>query len=51
MVHVGLDLSRTRLDVHVMDESGAPLEVSSPAFFGPGSYWSYATSWLFNQAS
>jgi hypothetical protein len=25
--------------------------VSSPAFFGPGSYWSYATSWLFNQAS
>ena len=22
MVHVGLDLSRTRLDVHVMDESG-----------------------------
>jgi hypothetical protein len=26
-------------------------EVSSPAFFGPGPYWSYATSWLFNQAS
>jgi integrase/recombinase XerD len=26
-------------------------ELSSPAFFGPGSYWSYATSWLFNQAS
>jgi hypothetical protein len=25
--------------------------MSSPAFFGPGSYWSYATSWLFNQAS
>ena len=25
--------------------------LSSPAFFGPGSYWSYATSWLFNQAS
>ena len=22
MVHVGLDLSRTRLDVHVMDEAG-----------------------------
>src|ERR671921_336451 len=28
MVHVGLDLSRTRLDVHVMDESGAPLAVT-----------------------
>jgi hypothetical protein len=27
------------------------LKLSSPAFFGPGSYWSYATSWLFNQAS
>jgi hypothetical protein len=27
------------------------VQVSSPAFFGPGSYWSYATSWLFNQAS
>ena len=26
-------------------------DLSSPAFFGPGSYWSYATSWLFNQAS
>src|SRR3954451_14879509 len=25
MLHVGLDLSRTRLDVHVMDEAGAPL--------------------------
>jgi hypothetical protein len=25
--------------------------LSSPAFFGPGSYWSYATSWLFSQAS
>jgi transposase len=29
MVHVGLDLSRTRLDVHVMDESGAPLVVTT----------------------
>jgi transposase len=29
MVHVGLDLSRTRLDVHVMDESGAPLAVTT----------------------
>ena len=27
------------------------IRVSSPAFFGPGSYWSYATSWLFSQAS
>ena len=25
--------------------------MSSPAFFGPGSYWSYAASWLFSQAS
>jgi hypothetical protein len=31
MVHVGLDLSRTRLDVHVMDESGAPLAVTTAA--------------------
>ena len=29
MVHVGFDLSRTRLDVHVMDESGAPLAVTT----------------------
>jgi hypothetical protein len=29
MVHVGLDLSRTRLDVHVMDEPGAPLAVTT----------------------
>jgi hypothetical protein len=29
MVHVGLDLSRTRLDVHVMDESGVPLAVTT----------------------
>ena len=29
MVHVGLDLSRTRLDVDVMDESGAPLAVTT----------------------
>jgi len=26
-------------------------DLSSPAFFGPGFYWYYATSWLFNQAS
>src|SRR6266576_153227 len=29
MVHVGLDLSRTRLDVHVMNEAGAPLAVTT----------------------
>ena len=29
MVHVGLDLSRTRLDVHVMDEAEAPLAVTT----------------------
>ena len=29
MVHVGLDLSRTRLDVHVMDEVGTPLAVTT----------------------
>jgi transposase len=29
MVHVGLDLSRARLDVHVMDEAGAPLAVTT----------------------
>jgi hypothetical protein len=31
MVHVRLDLSRTRLDVQVMDESGAALEVTTAA--------------------
>jgi transposase len=29
MLHVGLDLSRTRLDVHVMDEAGAPVLVTT----------------------
>ncbi|HEY5878199.1 MAG TPA: integrase core domain-containing protein [Nakamurella sp.] len=28
-----------------------PEHMSCPAFFGPGSYWFYAASWLFNQAS
>src|SRR5919107_2921844 len=28
MLHVGLDLSRTRVDVHVMDETGAPVLVT-----------------------
>lgn len=31
MLHVGLDLSRTRLDVHVMDEKGASLSVTTAA--------------------
>jgi transposase len=31
MVHVGLDLSRTRLDVHVMDEAGTPLAITTAA--------------------
>jgi transposase len=31
MLHVGLDLSRTRLDVHAMDESGAPVAVTTAA--------------------
>ena len=29
MLHVGMDLSRTRLDVHVMNEAGETLEVSA----------------------
>ena len=36
MVHVGLDLSRTRLDVHVMDEAGAPLAVTTAVPDGGG---------------
>src|ERR687894_1503055 len=31
MSHVGLDLSRTRVDVHVMDETGAPVLVTTAA--------------------
>src|SRR4051794_6232843 len=31
MLHVGLDLSRTRLDVHVMTEVGAPVLVTTAA--------------------
>src|SRR5918997_97028 len=31
MLHVGLDLSRTRVDVHVMDETGAPVLVTRSA--------------------
>ncbi len=31
MLHVGLDLSRTRLDVHVMDETGASVAVTTAA--------------------
>ena len=35
----------------LLESSTPEARLSSPAFFGPGSYWSYATSWLFNQAS
>jgi transposase len=31
MLHVGLDLSRTRLDVHAMDETGASVAVTTAA--------------------
>src|SRR5687767_6639576 len=31
MLHVGLDLSRTRLDVHAMDDTGAPIAVTTAA--------------------
>jgi transposase len=31
MLHVGLDLSRTRLDVHAMDEAGASVAVTTAA--------------------
>jgi transposase len=31
MLHVGLDLSRTRLDVHAMNEAGAPVAVTTSA--------------------
>src|SRR3712207_7893939 len=31
MLHVGLDLSRTRLDVHAMNEAGAPIAVTTAA--------------------
>ena|SRR5215218_10248304 len=31
MLHVGLDLSRTRLDVHAMDEAGKPVLVTRSA--------------------
>src|SRR3954467_638107 len=31
MLHVGLDLSRTRVDVHVMNEAGAPVLVTTAA--------------------
>ena len=30
MLHAGLDLSRHRLDVHVMSEDGAALKVTTP---------------------
>jgi transposase len=31
MLHVGLDLSRTRVDVHAMDEAGTPVAVTTAA--------------------
>jgi hypothetical protein len=31
MLHVGLDLSRARLDVHVMDDTGPPIAVTTAA--------------------
>src|SRR3954462_15818243 len=31
MLHVGLDLSRTRVDMHVMNEAGAPMLVTTAA--------------------
>src|SRR3954465_5104926 len=31
MLHVGLDLSRTRLDVHAMDQTGTPVAVTTAA--------------------
>src|SRR3954462_349928 len=31
MLHVGLDLSRTRVDVHVMNEAGTPMLVTTAA--------------------
>src|SRR3954469_4446806 len=36
MLHVGLDLSRTRLDVHAMNEAGAPVAVTTAAPDGGG---------------
>ena len=43
-------LTLTSLDGFIGDGDYS-WSVSSPAFFGPGSYWSYATAWLFSQAS
>jgi hypothetical protein len=31
MLHAGLDLSRARLDVHAVDETGAPVAVMTAA--------------------
>jgi hypothetical protein len=40
-----------RMHLVTLATNAGQVALSSPAFFGPGSYWSYATSWLFNQAS
>ena len=45
------ELADERAGLADLRDSLADQGVSSPEFFGPGSYWSYATSWLFNQAS
>ncbi len=45
MLHVGLDLSRTRLDVHVMDEAGAPLAVTT-AVRMPAGWPRWPTGWV-----
>jgi hypothetical protein len=36
MLHAGLDLSRTGVDVHVMDEAGAPVLGALPPDLGHG---------------
>jgi hypothetical protein len=43
MAHVGLDLSRARLDVHAMDDSGAPVWVG-PAVPKP-QFWNQTACW------
>ncbi len=39
MLHVGLDLSRTRLDVHAMNEAGTPVLVTTAAPDAGGLAW------------
>ena len=49
MLHVGLDLSRTGVDVHVMDEAGAPVLVTTAAPDGGGLAWLAARIGAFEQ--